>query len=43
MESHKGEPGKPPMEKVRAYADDHGDERQFLGAIAYTLNLYNAY
>jgi hypothetical protein len=25
------------MEKVRAYADDHGDKRQFLGAIAATI------
>jgi hypothetical protein len=25
------------MEKVRAYADDHGDTRQFLGAIAATI------
>jgi hypothetical protein len=25
------------MEKVRAYADEHGDKRQFMGAIAATV------
>jgi hypothetical protein len=30
------------MEKVRKYADDHGDKRQFLGAIAATITDENS-